>query len=395
MNRPASPRAPALLRRPLGLTLALALGACGGGSSGGGSTPDASPGDAHDPTDAPMADAAGDGAAVTPDAGTTPDVGATSDQGASGDAAATTDATAQTDAAVGPDAAIPADAPLLGGFEAQIMAPVPAYDDVPETPGYTQFIGRVYDGPTPDLIVWEEAEREGGCRLLTPRVPFCETACGGHAACVEDNTCQSYPTAQDVGSIHVHGALTPEGTHDFDASPVAHNYQQQLPYAAFVEGDVLQIRAEGGDTVPAFSVASRGIAPLSLLDAGYTLADGMPFPLTWTPAADAGNARILVKLDISHHGGARGKIECELDDTGAYTLPASLASHLLALGVAGYPTVIVTRRAVESVALSTGRVDFGVSSQVERAVDIPGLVSCFGDEDCPVGQTCQVDLTCL
>jgi hypothetical protein len=44
--------------------------------------------------------------------------------------------------------------------------------------------------------------------------------------------------------------------------------------------------------------------------------------------------------------------------------------------------------------MAQGRVDLVVSSDVERALEIPGLTSCNGDEDCPDGRKCRTDLKC-
>jgi hypothetical protein len=87
-------------------------------------------------------------------------------------------------------------------------------------------------------------------------------------------------------------------------------------------------------------------------------------------------------------------IECDTEDTGSLEISAALVTKLLDLGVAGFPTVIVTREAVGSVTIAPGRVDLIVSSVVEHAVQVSGLTSCSADTDCPSGQTCQSDLTC-
>ena len=121
---------------------------------------------------------------------------------------------------------------------------------------------------------------------------------------------------------------------------------------------------------------------------------GQPLQLTWTPAGQPALGRIELKLDISHHGGARGKIECDVPDTGSLEIPASQVSGLLALGVAGYPTIVVTRASTATAAVSAGVISLRILSPVERAVDIEGLSSCTKDAECPTGQTCQTDLTC-
>ncbi len=86
-------------------------------------------------------------------------------------------------------------------------------------------------------------------------------------------------------------------------------------------------------------------------------------------------------------------IECETRDTGSLSVDAALVQELVDLGVAGFPTVILTRRAVSSTKTSAGRVDLVVYSDLELSIGVPGVVSCTDNEDCPSG-TCLPDLTC-
>ena len=88
------------------------------------------------------------------------------------------------------------------------------------TPGFTSVLGKMYDGPIPSAIIWEETASSGDCRLLTPRIPFCESSCGNGAVCVEDGQCQSYPSAISVVTVHVDGLQT-----SFAMDPIANNYQ--------------------------------------------------------------------------------------------------------------------------------------------------------------------------
>lgn len=292
---------------------------------------------------------------------------------------------AETDVATSPD--IP-----IGAFQVTLVAPRDG------SAGHTSVVGKVYDGAYPENLIWEEATAEGECRLLTPRVPFCATPCGGSAACVEDDTCVPYPTAQALGVVTARGLQTTEGATSFDLIEVSKVYQVpgaiDLPYPAFAEGAPITLSASGSAFTAAFEVTAPGIAPLDLHDEERILEQGRPLELTWTPPGDATLARVSVKLDVSHHGGTRGMIRCDAEDDGALTLPASLVGGLLDLGVAGFPTVILSRAAEGEGAIAAGRVGLVVSSTVEVAVDIPGLVSCTLDEHCPEGQSCQTDLTC-
>lgn len=267
-----------------------------------------------------------------------------------------------------------------------------------QTPAYTSLVGIVYDGPQPYPVIWEQADQSGDCVLLTPRVPFCETPCGGSALCVEDDECQAYPSKQDVGTVHVSGLETEDGDSTFDISPIASTYQIpasiSLVYPPFAEGDSLSLQADGSDFTSAFTLTTTGIAPLTLTSADPDLQPNTAVELTWTAPATETGATVSVKLDISHHGGTQGKIECAGDDDGSMTIDASLITQLLDLGAAGYPTIVVNREATGSAVISAGRVDLDVTSSIERPVTVPGIVSCTGDEDCDDGQTCRDDLTC-
>lgn len=278
---------------------------------------------------------------------------------------------------------------LVGTFEVELVGPSDT------APGQTAVLGKIYDGPSPSQIIWEEAASAGSCHLVTPRVPFCNTPCGGSAACVEDDTCQDYPAAHSAGTVTISG-LALEGGGVLEMDPLNNTYQpigQKLLYPAFAEGDPIKLEA-AGDYFPAFSIDGVGIAPLVLTSGALALESGQAATLTWEPAGSPGASTIHVKLDISHHGGTKGMIECDSDDSGSVELAADLVTQLLDLGVAGFPTVVVSRSAVGSTTIPSGRVDLVVTSALEYAVEIPGLTSCSSDADCPNGQTCQADLSC-
>ena len=89
-----------------------------------------------------------------------------------------------------------------------------------------------------------------------------------------------------------------------------------------------------------------------------------------------------MKLDISHHGGTKGKIECDAEDKGSLGLAAALLDQLQNLGVSGFPTVVVTREMAGSSTATGVAVDLVIRSGMEQEVVIPGLVSCNSDDDC-------------
>ncbi len=277
------------------------------------------------------------------------------------------------DAVVGPDAA---QVELVGVFELELHEPDAA------DPGSTSVLGAVYDAAGPEAVRWTAVATSGDCVLSTPEIPFCATPCDGDAVCVDTDTCQAYPTKQDAGSVTITGL----GDDPIVLQEVALTYQlpagTNLAYPPFSDGDPVELAAG------AFTIDTTAIAPLDFSTTALDLARDTALSLAWTPG-DV-DARFTVKLDISHHGGSRGKLECVTDDDGGLTIDAALITRLLDLGAAGYPTIIVSRVRTSA----TGGVSLIVRSEVERPVTVPGIESCTSDDDCTPPATCQDDLTC-
>jgi hypothetical protein len=273
---------------------------------------------------------------------------------------------------------------LVGTFKVSLVAE----DTATATPAYTDISGKIYDGPTTSLsavTIWEQVAGDGDCKLLKPRVPFCSDGCGSSAACVEDGVCQSYPTVQTVGTVTLKGLKTSSGATEFSIEPINKTYvtAETFEYPPCSEGDEISFSASGSSFTPAFSISAKGIIPLMVHNDSILIGDGQALNLTWSPSGQSGISKIIVKLDISHHGGIKGMIECDNEDTGLLVLSASLLGKLIELGVAGFPTIVITRSAVGSKTISAGRVDLVVSSAVTKAVKISGYTSCNKNEDCP------------
>lgn len=290
-----------------------------------------------------------------------------------------------------PDAG-PASTEVIGTFRVKLAPPVGGNE------GLTTVFGKVNDGPTPSALQWQQVSSSGGCTLSTPRVPFCSTSCGGSAVCVADGVCKAYPASQNLGAVTVTGIRTAAGVDGFTMSPISNGYQPpgatELAYPGVTEGAAIHLGIAGNSLIPAFALDSKGIAPLALDGAVLQLQSGSALAVRWTAGAAAVGATIHIKLDISHHGGTKGVIECDTTDTGSLDIPAALITSLKDLGVAGYPTIIVTRQSVGRTQSARGVVELDVRSDVEKEVVIPGLVSCTDNSECTAPQTCQTDLTC-
>ncbi|MEO6600968.1 MAG: hypothetical protein ABIQ16_13900 [Polyangiaceae bacterium] len=256
---------------------------------------------------------------------------------------------------------------------------------------YVAVSGKVYDGVTPSTVVWDLVTSAAGCQLLKPRAPFCNTPCSG-GVCVEDDQCASYPNAQDLGPVTIQGL----GSADIVMKAIANSYQLPgdvtLAFPPAAEGVTVGLQVSGGP-FGAFTIQTKMITPL-VASGALSLDAEKPLDLTWVPPSDPSLARMQVKVDISHHGGAKGKIECDVADSGSLQIPASLVSSLIDLGVAGFPTATLTRITSGSTAIAPGKVSLQTLSSVALELVVPGFQSCHEDTDCASGKTCQQDLTC-
>ena len=258
---------------------------------------------------------------------------------------------------------------------------------------YTSFFGKVFDGKTPSTTIWEEKNSIGECKLLIPRIPFCEQPCTSGSVCTEDNICQSYPGEINIGIIQLEGLQTISGETTINIEPVANNYQLvgvELEFPPFSERDDIILKAEGNLEVSSFTLTTKGITPLELKNDSIPIEQAKSVTLNWTPPSSNTKSKIYVKLDVSHHGGTKGKIECETEDSGSLVIAANLLKSLLDLGVAGFPTVILSRKVKDQI----GQIEFTIVSTFEKLVTIDGVVSCFNDSDCPENQKCQSDRQC-
>ncbi|HET6282655.1 MAG TPA: hypothetical protein VFH73_16945 [Polyangia bacterium] len=260
--------------------------------------------------------------------------------------------------------------------------------------GFSAVSGSVSNGPRPEAVILKVVDEVGGCRLRTPRVPFCNIPCGGDAVCADDDKCLPSPKSQDLGLVRVKGL----GAAEFSMDPVKGMYSPSadvmLPSPPCPEGAPIEIQTGGGAYRP-FVLRAKGISPLTVAGADpIPLTDAEPLQLRWTPPGDASVSRIAVRLDLSHHGGKKGQIDCDVPDNGSFDIPAALVGKLIALGTAGFPTAYVTRVSTGEALIEPGRVTLEVSSSIDRPLQVPGVVSCMDTSECPPGKTCQVDRTC-
>jgi hypothetical protein len=261
-------------------------------------------------------------------------------------------------------------------------------------PAFTQFIGRVYDGPQAPSLVLKVDSQEAGCQLLVPKAAFCSPPCNmvyptNGGVCIDDNMCMPNPGAVTAGVAHVTGMKGGELTMTPSAPAYVYQPTMTLPANACDEGADIKV------TTDKFTAQTKCIAPFEL-SCGPTekvsVKSGQPVRLSWKKPADPTASRVEIVLDIAHHGGKKGEIDCDVPDTGSFDIPATLTTKLVALGLAGFPTIVVRRVSKASPSNEPG-MKIQIDADVEREVDT-GVVSCTEDKDCPTGQTCQRDLSC-
>jgi hypothetical protein len=254
---------------------------------------------------------------------------------------------------------------------------------------YTDIGGAMYDAALTELVIWDKKTTDGNCSLYQPRTPFCESCASGQV-CVDTNVCRTPPSKHDVGAVTMTGlsGADPLALIAVTGTETTYSCAETLPVPPCTVGATVGLSAAGKGDYPAFSIQTQCIAPLAVTNSAIALQSGTAFTLTWTPSSVA-SARINLEFDLSHHGGSKGKVICETSDTGSLQVSSSLIDKLLALGVTGYPKADVTRVITGTTAVGSGQAQFKIYSDLDFVVQIPDLVSCQNDTECPTGQTCQ------
>jgi hypothetical protein len=256
------------------------------------------------------------------------------------------------------------------------------------------FLGKIYDGPQPENILWKEQMSSGCLQIVTPENPFCATGCGSGSACVAQDSCQAYPKAVQVGNLQVSGLITNKGTAPITVSPLNNLYQVVgLKYPPFLEGDTVTIAAAGSEFSPAFTLKAQGIPPLKVLtDTVIPYLDDKPIELKWEAPVKPLASVLDVVIDLTFHGGTKAKLVGQCEDNGALTVPANLLNKLKTYGLSGYPRLNMTR--IIKGKDANAKAEMSLESTLSLVLDIPGLISCNKAEDCPDGKACLPDRRC-
>lgn len=253
------------------------------------------------------------------------------------------------------------------------------------TDQYATFTAQFFDAPPPPVIAVEVKQEQGGCKLLTPVT--CDPVCAVGSYCSSAKQCVARPAGIGVGKLHVEGLSGM--SFDLDPTPPMNSYSGPTlqPFPPCTEGADVTVSSDK------FNVGIKCIKPLELTSAvPIPVTSGQPTHFTWTPPGVTGISRILIALEIAHHGGYKGQIDCDVPDTGSFDIPAPLVTALVNLGLAGYPTVAVSRVSTNSPKSDPGA-KLTMPSRLEVDVDT-GVVSCGGTNspDCAAGKVCDDSL---
>jgi hypothetical protein len=255
---------------------------------------------------------------------------------------------------------------------------------------YTQVEGQVFDAPDPTPKV--ELETEGSCKLLKVESYDCDPGCDSESECTADG-CVPEANPVSVGAVSISGLAA-----EVQMDPNVVNFYLnlgELPHPGFEPGALLTLSAEGSEVDEAFEIRAQGGEDLVILSETIEVAQDLPVILDWEPPTGDADTRVHLDLDIGHHGGSPARIECEVEDTGHFEIPASLVNPLFEFGIAGFPAINMTRRSVATATLGDRCVEFMVAPHGSKeAVSIEGLISCNTDDECPEGMTCLADLSC-
>lgn len=263
---------------------------------------------------------------------------------------------------------------------------------VAANPTYAVVGGSAADKVLPSSILTEETVL-GGCRLLRRGNPFCSPTCGPGEACDWDGTCIPYPENQDLGPVRIRGL---KDTVSMEPVVPGNTYfVREIVNPPFEPDQIVQVHAESvGLLLHGVSPAPLGEPPLDWL-----ISNG-PLILGWEPPAGLARAEIQVELTIDQHGVSPLRLECRFPDSGSAEVPAELIESLLASGVSGFPNGILRRQTMDHQVLSLGGdepicTEFRVAEERIARVEVSGHTPCDSNDDCPLGQICNLDLeTC-
>lgn len=248
--------------------------------------------------------------------------------------------------------------------------------------------GAVADGVVP-TDVREVLLTEGDCQVLRRGNPYCDPGCDPGYTCDFDGVCVAYPVNQDLGTVSISGMV--QAVEMEAVFPGNTYYDTTLPHPGYVTGEVLTLSMPGGVYGPA-ELHGVGVEPFEMDGVSWVLDEDADLALSWpAPTTEVVRSEIAVSISIDQHGITPSTLECVFEDDGEGTVSAAAIGELVAVGVTGFPSGSIVRRTVDSAAAGDGCMEFTVSAPRTVTVDVVGYTPCVSDEDCPEGETCDLE----
>lgn len=285
------------------------------------------------------------------------------------------------------DTITPTDPEWVGNFKVTLKNDIDDEGNVINSS--VNIVGAAADGPALSNMSWITVMTDGDCRLVEPHQYYCENPCGMDV-CVGENTCKAEPEYMNIGEIIVDGVKTTDNKTTFtlgDHTP--YMPIEEMVYPPFEDGAQITFSVAGNSEINPFTITGKGIAPMVLKNDTIVYEDGKEITLKWE-SSQLKHASIFFEIDISYHGGTKARILGETDDDGSYTISAKILDKLKTYGIAGFPRLIIYRRATFK--NKAGNVNLIIESEEMRYLQIPGLISCNGT--CPEGMECGADRVC-
>ncbi len=255
---------------------------------------------------------------------------------------------------------------------------------------YSAITGTVAEGVIP-LTVLQLVEEVGDCALMQKVNPFCDPPCGAGELCEHGGTCIPYPANVDVGSVTVTGLVESPITMEPNSS--TYYTKVGLPFPVYGASDQVDLVASGA-TAAGFAMRAWGVESMALPDVTHQLTDGQDLTVDWV--AQPGPWKVIISVNVDQHGNSPVTLVCRTDDTGSYTIDASLVTKLLDFGVSGFATLRFRRATVDSLEHPLGCIQLSVESLILGKLHVAGHTPCKFDPDCPDGQVCDTPVeTCV
>ncbi len=251
---------------------------------------------------------------------------------------------------------------------------------------FTAVQGQVFDAVSPSRQ-HEVIRREGDCAWMRAPTLVCNPSCGVGTTCTPQGTCTPTPVAVTAGTVTAEG-LRAAVSMEPRAPAFFYSFTGDLPHPGFTPGAGMRVRGDG------FELLGWGIEALETASSTIEMQRDTPLVLSWGAPSLTGPSKIEISVNINGHGLVGSHLECVVDDTGSYTIPATLINDLMDDGLSGFPSLTIRRTTTDNASVAGGCIELDVESSDTIDITIPGLTSCDGDEDCTPPETCQPDLTC-